>query len=176
MDLKGKCLIARPSINDPLFKKSVVFIYEHTAQGTAGLIINKIMPGRTTQEILQSKNMINTLPPDPIYTGGPVNERAVVMFHTADWRSNNTMQIDNRLSVTSDDVMVYRYSQGDVPHGYRFCVGASVWHPTQIKSEIAANHWLVADLPLSQLFDHTGREQWDIAVEHCAKTVIDRYI
>lgn len=176
MDLRGKCLIARPSINDPLFKKSVVFVYEHSAVGTVGLIINKVMPGRSTHEILQSKNMNPTLAPEALYTGGPVNERAVVLLHTGEWHSNNTMMINQNFSVTSDDVMVYRYSQGDVPKGYRWCVGASIWHPTQLKNEIAANHWLIADLTANLIFDYTGREQWDTAVELCAKMTIDRYI
>ena len=40
-DLKNHFLIAMPSINDPIFKKSLVLICDDNNEGTMGLIINK---------------------------------------------------------------------------------------------------------------------------------------
>ena len=40
-DLKNHFLIAMPSINDPIFKKSLVLICDDNKNGTMGLIINK---------------------------------------------------------------------------------------------------------------------------------------
>ena len=39
--LKNKILISIPSMIDPLFEKSIVYLFEHNIEGAIGLIINK---------------------------------------------------------------------------------------------------------------------------------------
>ena len=39
--LKNKFLIATPSINDPVFKKSLILMCDYSNDGAMGLIINK---------------------------------------------------------------------------------------------------------------------------------------
>lgn len=174
MDLQGKCLIARPSITDPIFKKSVVLIYEHTAQATIGVIVNKRTPTLQLKDILSNRGY-DSIAVDPIYMGGPVNDRAVCMLHTGNWYSSNTMPVNSQISVSSDDLMIHKFINGDVPDGYRFCLGSAGWHPQQIKKELANNHWLIADLDARDIFDHDGRELWDLAIETTARDTIERY-
>lgn len=174
MDLLGKCLIARPSITDPYFKRSVVFIYEHTPQATIGLVINKRNPTMLLKDLLVNRGY-DTVATDPLYQGGPVNERAVCMLHSTGWNSSNTMIIDDKFSISSDDLMIYKFVNGDVPSGYKFCLGSAVWHPRQIAMEIKANHWLISELSAHSIFDHDGRELWDRAVEENARETIDKF-
>jgi putative transcriptional regulator len=175
MDLIGKCLIARPTITDPLFKRSVVFIYEHTPQATIGLVINKKTPTMLQlKDVLQHRGY-DTVATDPLYIGGPVNERAICLLHTTGWHSSNTMVINDRFSISSDDLMIYKYCNGDVPSGFKFCMGTAVWHPQQIVMELKANHWLVSDLSTHNVFDYEGRELWDLAIENNAKETIDKF-
>lgn len=175
MNLLGKCLIARPSLVDPYFLKSVVYIYEHSKRGTAGVILNKKLAANT-QTLMANKGFASNVPSEPLYAGGPVNERAVVMLHSSDWQSSNTMNVTEQISVTSDDIMLFRYSQGDTPRYYKFFAGASVWHPQQIKQEIARNSWLVCDLDLDTIFETDRRNLWDTAVEQTASETMDRFL
>lgn len=174
MDLIGKCLIARPSITDPYFKRSVVFIYEHTPQATIGLVINKRSPTLQLKDILSSRGY-DTIATDPLFVGGPVNERAVSMLHSTGFTSSNTMTVDSRFSISSDDLMIYKFINGDVPDGYKFCLGSSVWHPRQIVMEIKSNHWLISELNQHDIFDFEGRELWDRAIEKNAQETIDKF-
>ena len=174
MDLLGKCLIARPSIQDPYFKRSVVLIYEHTPQATIGLVLNKRAPGKYLKDLLTNRGY-DTIATDPLFVGGPVNERAVCMLHSTGWNSSNTIIVSNTFSISSDDLMIYKFVNGDTPSGYKFCLGSAVWHPAQIKMEIKANHWLISDLTAHDVFDYEGREMWDRAVEKNAQQTIDRY-
>lgn len=176
MNLTGKCLIARPDINDALFKRSVIYIYEHTEQGTAGLILNKRRKDLSAVDVFLNRGFAPVDQSIPVYHGGPVNEKAVVLLHTNEWQSSNTMAVDNQLSVTSDDLMFYKFNNGNVPNGYKFCTGVAVWHPQQIVAEINCNHWLTNQLSLSTILDYEGRELWDRAVTLAAKHTIDRYI
>lgn len=176
MELVGKCLIARPSIIDPFFKRSVVYIYEQNINGVAGLVVNKRNSTLTTTEVLLNRGFTPIDPPEKIYQGGPVNETAVIMLHTSEWSSSNTLQVDENLSVSSDDLMFFKMTNNDVPKGYKFCCGVAAWHPRQIVAEIKANHWLISKLTPHQILDVDGRQLWDEAIETNAKDTIDRYI
>ena len=176
MNLTGKCLVARPEIKDSLFKKSVVFIYENAKQGTAGLILNKPNHSINTRELCMHRGYDVNVPQETVYAGGPVNSRATVMLHSADWEASNTMRIDNQISISSDDLMIYRYTQGDTPRYYRFYTGLSVWHPQQIIAETNKNHWLVTDIDCETIFETDARHLWDIAVEQAAQSTMDRFI
>ena len=39
--LKGRLLIAMPTMPDPRFHRSLVYLCEHTADGAMGLIVNR---------------------------------------------------------------------------------------------------------------------------------------
>lgn len=176
MDLVGKCLVARPNINDPFFKKSVVYIYEQSPSGVSGVVINIKKQPYTINDIFRNRGFTVAEPPEPLYQGGPVNEKAIIMLHTSEWRSTNTLQVSDHVSISSDDMMIFKFVNGDKPNAYRFCSGAAIWHPQQMRSEIANNNWLVSKLNVRQLFDFDGRNQWETAVEITAKNTIDRYI
>ena len=175
MELLGKVLVARPNLVDPMFAKSVVFIHEHSSRGTAGLILNKRL-ATNTKDICSSKGFEGNFPKEPVFSGGPVNTRGIVMFHSADWRASNTMRVNNQCAISSDDMMLFKYTQGDTPRFYRFFAGMSIWHPQQIKQEIARNSWLVTNINIDVIFDNDHRHLWDIAVESAAQEMMDKFI
>jgi len=73
--LKNHFLIAMPSLTDPYFKQSVVYLCEHNEKGAMGFIIN--FPVKLTlQELLGNVESIthNPDPPllNPVFLGGPL--------------------------------------------------------------------------------------------------------
>jgi putative transcriptional regulator len=44
---EGQLLVAMPSIEDPRFERSVIFLCSHSAEGAMGLIVNRQLPGLT---------------------------------------------------------------------------------------------------------------------------------
>lgn len=44
MSLANHLLIASPSLNDPMFSHSLIYVCEHHPEGTVGLIINRPTP------------------------------------------------------------------------------------------------------------------------------------
>ncbi len=69
-----------PSLQDPLFKRSVVYICEHNEDGAMGLIVNKPMENLTVEGILK-KLKISPSERDPaikldkpVFAGGPLAE------------------------------------------------------------------------------------------------------
>ena len=51
--LKGQFLIAMPQIDDLRFEKAVIYLYEHTPQGAAGIVINRPAERMSFVEILK---------------------------------------------------------------------------------------------------------------------------
>lgn len=174
MDLKGKCLIARPSITDPLFRKTVVLIYEQFPEYTTGLILNKRTPSLEVKDILSNRGY-DSVESDPIYIGGPVNQKAISLLHSSNWYSSNTMPVNDQINISSDDLMMFKFVNGDVPDNFRFFLGNSVWHSQQLIGEIDNNYWLVNSLDIDDIFNYDGREMWDLAIETTARDVMDKF-
>ena len=172
-ELVGSCLVAAPALRGNQFERSVIYIYEQTQTGIAGLIINH-RSNYTTEDLAKSEGY-NPVTFDPIYRGGPVNSSAVVMLHTTGWYSSNTMQVTGDTAVSSDDVMIHKYLQGNTPDRYKFCAGAAVWAPQQLVGEFVRGSWLKAQLSVDELFRYNGLTQWDMALERAVSSAVDHY-
>lgn len=52
MNLQHHFLIAMPSLQDPRFKRSVIYVCEHNEDGAMGLVINKPVEQFTVETVL----------------------------------------------------------------------------------------------------------------------------
>ena len=174
MSKVGKFLIARPNIDSSFFKKSVVFIYEESNLGTLGL--NLSTQTNLTLKSIDPDKEVDYFQEDPvIYLGGPVNNRAVMMLHSEEFITSNTLVTGTGLNVSSDNIMVDKMFSGNWPEVFRLTVGASVWGPKQLDFEISQNYWLVSELDHLALFDLWGDELWNWAIEHVGSRTMSRY-
>src|SRR5688500_4580030 len=76
--LRGKLLLASPTLLDPNFVRTVVLIAEHTDEGAMGLILNR--PAAST--VADAVPDLGWLAGDEeqVYVGGPVAETAVIVL------------------------------------------------------------------------------------------------
>ena len=170
----GKLLVAHPNLPQrSLFANSVILITETGRSGTAGLIINKA-----------SENSLNQLIKDralhldigsPVYLGGPVNPSALLLLHSDEWYSSNTLQVPGGFAITSDDVMFSKFQDGNTPLFWRFCLGMAGWHRGQLEQEIKQESWLTCDPEPSIIFEHSGKSQWRRAVDLCATQAVSHF-
>lgn len=182
MSRVGKLLVAHPNIpaNSP-FYKSVIFLYAENGQGTMGLMINK--PTRITVSNLASARGVEfPLTNDFIRAGGPVNDKALLMLHTDDWSSSNTVDISPGLRITSDDFMFEKLAQGHQPAYWRMMGGICAWAPGQLDMELSGrepyrpeNSWLTCKANESILFTYDGERQWEKSVELSSRQMFNQY-
>jgi len=73
---KGKILISEPFLPDTFFKRSIVYLTDHTAEGSVGFILNKKLDIRVSDAIAGFENWDETL-----NMGGPVAPETLHYLH-----------------------------------------------------------------------------------------------
>lgn len=170
----GKFLIARPTVNLGFFSKTVVFVYEDSTKGTAGLALTT-PSSLSFSDLARERNLPDSSTPHTVYRGGPVALSAVMMLHSTEFTSANTLHTKTGYDVSSDEIMIEKISAGVEPVYFRLTVGGSVWAPGQLDAEIARGCWLVSDLDPEIVFGLSGDEQWAAAIEYAGSQIIARY-
>ena len=167
--IKDHCLISIPHMNDTLFEKSVVYICEHNSEGAMGLIINKSISQIEIDSIMQNNNNLK----DDIKThdkktflGGPVLIEKMIVLHSNDITTKNTIPISNSISITSDkNIMKKIYKLKNVK--YKIFLGHSGWGKGQLEREIENGDWLIQKSSNDLIFDMPKETIW----EHATKSL-----
>lgn len=170
----GTLLVATPTIQSEYFRETIVLITERQESGHWGYIINK----KTIAEVRTAVHQHGLEWPwqDFMYEAGPVNRSAMVMLHSPEWYSSNTLPVGQYASISSDKFMFEKMAEHDVPIHRRFVFGQSVWVAGQLEREIKTNRsWLTLPTNHAIIWDESP-DQWKHAIEICASTTMDQYI
>ena len=144
--LEGKLLVAMPSIGDPRFDKSVIFICAHSADGAMGLIVNKPAGDMDFASLIDQLAIEGGDGSIPVYIGGPVDHVRGMVLHSTEYAiEESTMKVTDQIAMTASLEILEDISNGDGPELGLLALGYSGWGPGQLEDEIRANGWLVAD-------------------------------
>jgi putative transcriptional regulator len=154
--LTGQFLIASPSIVDPNFRRTVVFITAHTDEGAVGVILNR-RSDATVREAVPQLAAVTDLE-DAVFVGGPVNPEGVAVlaeFHDPD--EAGVVVIDDIGFVALDDAL-----EAGAPELERTRVFAGVagWGPEQLESELERDEWIIEAADLDSIFTEDPEALW----------------
>ena len=165
--LSGKFLIATPSMSDPRFYKSVIYIITHKSEGAMGIVINqpiietKINNIINNEELKDNSNIDNI----PITYGGPVDTKKGFVLHTREFKDETTIKVGQNIFLTSNISILKSIVKGDGPKNSLFALGYAGWTPGQLESEISKNGWLVAPGNPELIFKCRIEERWNKAIK-----------
>lgn len=168
--LTGRILLAMPGLDDPRFHRAVIFLCAHDEKGAMGLIVNHTLPGLELQElmaqldIVPAQETINNGAHMPVLSGGPVEAARGFVLHTTDFKQSDTIEIDERFSITGTVDALKAIAQGNGPHKMLFVLGYAGWDPGQLDQELQQNAWLVADADPDLIFRPSAEQKWEDAV------------
>lgn len=165
--LVGKLLIAMPSMPDPHFEKSVVFMCAHSSQGAMGLIVNKPIEGLSFRELLGKLDITATANglEAPILFGGPVQLGRGFVLHSGDYGANeSTMAVTSDISLTATTDILRAIAEGRGPRKSALALGYAGWGEGQIENEIKANGWIHCEADSAIVFDMAHEEKWQAAI------------
>lgn len=176
----GTLLVAPPAQKDDYWEHSVIFVYERTPASVVGLMLNK--PSERFVSELATHHGHQYEGGEPLYVGGPVNPASLIMLHTDDWRSKNTMHISENIMISSDRDMIERLARGDSPKKWKLFLGMTVWAPMQLEGEIKGsppwnkkNSWVTAPANESILFGKDCERVWKRSIDLAAKDMVSSY-
>ena len=166
--LQGQFLLAMPSMGDPRFLRSVVYMVAHDSEGAMGFIINKRAEGLSLGDIL--KDMPETVAKTglinlPVYVGGPVQNDRGFVLHTSDYeKTHNTLSQELPIALTQSADVLVDAAHGRGPEKMRLFLGYAGWGPGQIEGELQDNAWLVCDANIADIFTSQSDDLYEKCV------------
>ncbi|RPH26097.1 YqgE/AlgH family protein [Buttiauxella warmboldiae] len=166
MNLQHHFLIAMPALQDPLFKRAVVYICEHNDEGAMGIIINKPLENLQVDGVLE-KLKIKPEPRDaairldkPVFIGGPLAEDRGFILHSPPNRFASSIRISDQTVITTSRDVLETLGTAQQPEDVIVALGYSSWEKGQLEQEILDNAWLTAPADAAVLFHTPISERW----------------
>lgn len=164
--LTGQLLVAMPSMTDPRFERSVIYLCAHSAEGAMGLVVNRLIdsltfPGLLEQLGIESSGLHDDL---PIHFGGPVESSRGFVLHSADYVQDSTLVIEDDVALTATIDVLRAIATGKGPRRRVMALGYAGWAAGQLDAEIQANGWLLVPPDPDLLFDAHTDSKWERAL------------
>ncbi len=161
----GLLMIAAPNLLDPNFKRRVIFLCEHSAEGSFGLILNQPLPMQLG-DVVELKAPLGL----PLYQGGPVQPNTLHFIHT---RSDQAKAIGSRevapeIFWGGDFDKTLRLLEKGVLNekDVRFFAGYSGWSKSQLEEEMKQHSWYVTAAKRDFIFTLGEEAVWQSALRH----------
>lgn len=147
--VQGFLLVASPALLDPNFKRTVVLVVTHDAEGAFGLVLNRPLH-RCLAEVLEDE--------DPraeqveLFQGGPV-QTDMVQFVSSCESCGRAVLPGVAVGAGLEDVP-------DQEAQLRAYVGYSGWGPGQLERETEEGSWIVAPAEARHVFEVASDQLW----------------
>lgn len=140
---RGRLLVAGPPLEDPNFRRTVVFMIEHNEEGALGVVLNRPSPIDLADAVPQWAEL--AAKPPAVFIGGPVEQGAVLGLGrlVAEDPPEGLTPVHAGIGVLDLEADPVRLV-GDVG-GVRLFTGYSGWGPGQLEDELAMGGWFVVD-------------------------------
>ncbi len=157
-EMRGKLLVATPSLSDPNFVRSVVFILEQNDEGALGLILNRPSDVAVDDPLAGWSDFAAR--PKRVFFGGPVEREAVICLARVGSAidSNAFTAVLGNLG-TLDVSRIPAETDADV-ESIRVFAGYAGWGSGQLAEEIAAGGWFIVDSQPGDLFADNPDRLW----------------
>ena len=155
--LEGSILLADPSLIDPNFARSVVYLSVHDQKiGAEGFIMNHPLD-KKLGDLLNAPEF-EKLFTVQVYFGGPVGTEHLILVSLARMGSTDVLDFQPRISVSQATA---RHEEG---FEIRAFVGHSGWGGGQLEIELKGSSW-ISQRANSNLIDVTADQMWSSTLE-----------
>lgn len=157
---QGKLLVARESLRDPNFSRTVLLVLSYDQTGAAAVVLNR--PSHMHVDHLLPHLDLQDDANATVYIGGPVAVRRATILATADELADTGSGIVGDIHMTADLAVLERMVTEPRP-GERFRVfaGHAGWAPGQLDDEMRRRSWYVLPATESVVFSEGGEALWE---------------
>ena len=167
LNLTDNFLIAMPTLEDPYFANTLVYICEHNDNGALGIIVNRPidMDLASLFEKIDIKLDAENLAKLPIYFGGPVQLDRGFVLHRPVGQWQSTLAVNADVGLTSSRDVLAAVGSSGLPDEIIVTLGYAGWDAGQLENELAQNSWLTVQAKNSILFDLPPEERLPAAMQ-----------
>jgi putative transcriptional regulator len=154
ISLSGSLLLSHPSMLDPNFHRTVLFISAHDEkEGSFGLIVNR-PAGHCVGDLLPNKPL-GALARVPVLLGGPVQQDQLI-FASFRWHEETQrMECRHHLLIPeAQDAIVEEHTE------VRAFIGYAGWSKGQLEGELAQNAWIISKAASDLLAPDRAPAMW----------------
>jgi putative transcriptional regulator len=136
----GTLLVSGPYLSDPYFRRTVVLLCMHDANGSFGLVLNRPLEVNISDLMTELPNL-----PSPVGIGGPVQSGNLFFLHTLGPRITGSLNVIDGIHMGGDyeQLCAVLTTAPKLAKHVRFFVGYSGWGADQLDTEIGNRSWLV---------------------------------
>ena len=161
--LAGRLLVASPQLLDPNFRRAVVFICVHEAEGSLGLVLNRPLEVGAQDALGEWGGYAS--PPTVLFVGGPVEPEVALglglarpgaagIGWTAVTERVGLLDLSRAAAEDSRELEAVRLFSG---HGG--------WGVGQLEAEILRDDWVVVEAEPADPFTEEPERLWERALE-----------
>lgn len=156
--LRGRLLVAEPTLADPNFHRSVVYLIDHSDDGALGVVLNR--PSDTPVGEVVPTWAPYVSDPGNVFVGGPVSPEAAIGIARCDGGDDSSLWTG-----LSDGLGVLDLNGDplDAPAGVtglRIFAGYSGWSAGQLEGELILDGWILLDTEPDDLFAESADALW----------------
>ncbi len=171
LQLADHFLIAMPSMLDPIFGGTVVYVCEHHAGGALGMIINR--PTDMTMDVLFERLELSLeISPhassptqQPVLFGGPVQVERGFVLHAPDESFSSSLKVSDEIALTTSRDVLEAVAAGRGPQRLIVTLGCAGWSAGQLEEEILRNGWLTVRADPAIIFETPIEERFVAAMQ-----------
>ena len=148
--LRGRLLVAAPSLLDPNFARSVILIAEHGEGGAMGIVLNR--PSETSVAEAVPELLHLSGEGEAVYVGGPVSTESVLALAEVDDPTDASELVLGDVGFVQDPDVSARRG--------RIFVGYAGWSAGQIEAELEEEAWIVVPAEADDVFSDDSDGLW----------------
>lgn len=161
--LEGHLLVARPGMGDSRFRESVVYMIKHDETGAVGLIVNKKIGSGPLSHLLRSYGLDvgETTTEVDLHFGGPVDGRQAFALHSGDFRTKDSLTVDEEVFFTAGTEILAAIAAGKGPKKLMLALGKAQWWGGQLERELDFGVWQTVKASKELVFNDGPVNAWD---------------
>lgn len=164
--LAGKLVVAMPSMLDPRFARTVIYLCAHTEDAAMGLVVNRLIGSITFPDLLEQLKIENPEPDEnvKIHFGGPVESGRGFVLHSTDYQQDGTLKVSHEVALTATVDILRDIAGGQGPRRSLLALGYAGWGRGQLDAEMQSNSWLLVDPDEELVFNKDLDGKWERAI------------
>jgi putative transcriptional regulator len=154
--LSGQLLLAAPSLLDPNFRRTVVLIGAHSAEGAMGVVLNRPSAVTVGEAVPQLEQAVGEL--ETVYVGGPVQPNSIVFLAEFLDPSPAGLFVLGRIGFPAPETDIDELA--DAIARRRVYAGYAGWGEGQLDEELDQGDWIAHPAQPEDVFTEDPEDLW----------------